>query len=105
MAASGVSFGSMAKQDYSRHQQGIINRYYDHSDTIHSTKLQEIVSELYLADSEKKIASLWKRAGQALAKMKVEQAEIDQLLAAQDVAQLAKVVGQADAGRARGQSR
>jgi hypothetical protein len=56
----------MAKgQDLSRHQRGIVNRYYEHRDTIMSQKLSELVSDLYLAEG-KKAESLWKRVETAL---------------------------------------
>ena len=45
--------------DYSKHQKKIIERYYDHRDVIMLTKLGEIVTELYLATSDKKRDQLW----------------------------------------------
>jgi hypothetical protein len=61
----------MAKKDYSKHQQKIINRYYDNLDTIMLQKLQELVTELYLADSEKEKKKLWERAGKAMVQLKI----------------------------------
>jgi len=56
----------MAKgQDLSRHQRGIVKRYYEHRDSIMATKLSEIVSDLYLAEG-KKADRLWERAATAL---------------------------------------
>ena len=40
----------MGMEDYTRHQQGIIKRYYDHQDTIQLQKLSELVADLYLAE-------------------------------------------------------
>ena len=57
--------------DYTPHQRKIIDRYYDHRDEIMLTKLQEIVTELYLADTEKRLDQLWKRAEKAMANLKV----------------------------------
>ena len=37
-------------QEYSRYQRGVIQRYYEHADTIALQKLSEIVSDLYLAE-------------------------------------------------------
>ena len=51
----------MAKQEYTNYQRSIINRYYNQLDTIALTKLQELVTELYLADSDKKRDRLWQR--------------------------------------------
>jgi len=55
---------------YTPHQKKIIERYYDRKDQILLARLQEIVSELYLADSEAKLKRLWSRAGKAMAGLK-----------------------------------
>ena len=44
----------MALGDFTRHQQGIIKRYYASSDSILLQKLGEQVTELYLAEGKKK---------------------------------------------------
>lgn len=57
--------------DYTRHQKKIIERYYDRRDEIMLGKLQEIVTELYLAETEAKRGQLWKRAAKAMKALKV----------------------------------
>lgn len=57
--------------DYSPHQKKIIDRYYDHRDEIMLTKLEETVTELFLADSDKKRDRLWKKADKAMTQLKV----------------------------------
>jgi len=57
--------------DYTRHQKKIIERYYDRRDEIMLAKLQEIVTELYLAESDAKRGQLWKRAEKAMKALKV----------------------------------
>ncbi|HNQ23717.1 MAG TPA: hypothetical protein PKK06_11540 [Phycisphaerae bacterium] len=57
--------------EYTPHQQGIIKRYYDQRDQIMLERLQEVVSELYLVESEKKREQLWKRVAQAMEVLKV----------------------------------
>ncbi len=47
----------MAQRDYSEHQIDIISRYYAQLDTIMLYKLQALVSELYVADSDAKRAA------------------------------------------------
>lgn len=85
----------MAKgQPLSRHQQGIVRRYYEHLDTIAIQKLGEIVSELYLADSPKKVDRLWTRAEQLLKKAAANEASVRKTLESRDVEQLAVVVNQ-----------
>ena len=86
-----------------RHQKSIINRYYEHHDTIQSNKLAETVSELYLADSDRKRKALWDRAANALRRLGVDPQRVDAVVEAGDIETLAKLVKQADAGQAPGQ--
>jgi len=79
----------MARQDYTPHQQNIISHYYRNLDTIALAKLQELVTELYLADSETKRNRLWKRVQQAIAKLGVPAPLAEHILAARDVEVLA----------------
>jgi len=57
--------------DFSPYQQKVIKRYYDQRDQIMLTKLQEMITELYLAESDKKRAQLWQRVAQAMETLKV----------------------------------
>jgi hypothetical protein len=85
----------MAKgQHLSRHQKGIVNRYYEHADTITLTKLQEIVSDLYLATGDKAAAKLWKSAETALAKTGADAPRVAKILADKNVVALATLVGE-----------
>lgn len=56
--------------DFTRHQKKIVDRYYDNRDNIMVTKLSELVSELYLAETDKKRDQLWKRAELAMRNLK-----------------------------------
>lgn len=67
--------------DFTPHQKKIIKRYYDNRDQIMLVRLQEIVTELYLADTEAKRNRLWKRAESALKALKLPASQIDHLLA------------------------
>ena len=66
--------------EYSPYQKKIIDRYYDRRDQIMLTRLGEIVSDLYLADSDAKIISLWTRAGKAMQALKVPPALLAHIL-------------------------
>ncbi len=77
--------------DYSKHQQGIIKRYYRNFDKIQVQKLAELVTELYLAEGKKK-EKLWKSAIAAMQKLEVPQTRIDHIVEKQDVALIAKLV-------------
>ena len=80
----------MAKEEYSEYQKSVISGYYDNLDTIMLQKLSELVTELYLADSQTKKDRLWQRAHKAMIKLKVPPAIIDHILKRKDVEVLAK---------------
>ena len=61
----------MAKRAYSSYQQGVIKRYYDNLSGQTLTKLGELVTELYLAKTDKKRQQLWGRVEKAMAKINV----------------------------------
>ncbi len=86
-------------REYSKHQKGIIKRYYDHRDTIATGKLAELVSELYLATTDAQRVRLWKRVEQALRTAQAEPARMAKVLESQDVKLLAALVSDIDAGR------
>lgn len=67
--------------DFTPHQKKIINRYYDNRDHIMLTRLQEIVTELYLADTDAKQNRLWKRAEAAMKSLNIPASQIAHLLA------------------------
>lgn len=90
----------MAKQDLSRHQEGIVKRYYQNQDTIQSNKLGDLVSELWLAEDEKTKVKLWGKAQVALMRMGVQANRVAQVVGKRDLEALAKLVSQADAGTA-----
>ena len=82
----------MAKS-YTAHQQRIIRSYYQNLDAIRAQRLQELVTELWLATSEKKRDRLWARAADLLAKGDAAPAEVASILQKRDVEALAWLVG------------
>ena len=80
----------MAKNDYSQYQKDVISGYYYNLDTIMLGKLSELVTELYLADTQAKQNRLWQRANKAMVKLKVPPAIIDHIMEKKDVEVLAK---------------
>lgn len=85
----------MAKGQYlSKHQQGIVNRYYAHADARVMHKLQELVSDLYLASDEKSAAKLWKNVETSLGHSGLDPAKIARVLESKDVKALAALVAQ-----------
>ena len=80
----------MAKREYSAHQKKVIDRYYDNLDAIKLGQLQELVTELYLAESQSKRDRLWERAGKAMAAMKIPASAMRHILERRDVVVLAR---------------
>ncbi len=80
----------MAKNEYSNYQKKVISNYYEHLDTIMLTKLQEIVTDLYLADSKAKQDRLWDRAQKAMEKLKIKPPVIAHIMKQRDATILAK---------------
>lgn len=77
--------------DHTPYQKKIIRRYYDKLDDIAFTRLQELTSEIYLAEG-KKVEKLWKQVEGNLAKLKLSQQRIDHLLGQRDPKLLAELV-------------
>ncbi|MGE5296003.1 MAG: hypothetical protein ACM3VT_14355 [Solirubrobacterales bacterium] len=82
----------MAKQEYTAYQQGIISNYYNQLDTIMLNKLQELVSELYMADTDAKKKRLWDRVQKAMIKLKIPPTVGEHIMGKRDVQILAKNV-------------
>jgi hypothetical protein len=81
----------MGMENYSKHQQGIIKRYYENFDQITLQKLSELVTELYLAEGKKR-DKLWQTARSHMQKLGVPKDRIDHILAKKDVMLLAGLV-------------
>jgi len=79
----------MAKQDYSKKQQKIISNYYDNLDNIMLTKLQELVTELFLVTSKPKADKLWTRVDNSLVKLKIKEPIRKHIMAKKDIQLLA----------------
>jgi hypothetical protein len=80
----------MAQRDYSEHQQRIISKYYNRLDTIMLQKLQELVGELYLADTDAKRSRLWQRVEKALVNLNIPSEIAAHIMAKKDVEILAR---------------
>jgi len=59
--------------EYSPHQKKIIERYYENRDAIMLDRLSELVTELYLAETDKQRQRLWDRVATAMANLKVKE--------------------------------
>ncbi|MCG8407321.1 MAG: hypothetical protein MI923_19150 [Phycisphaerales bacterium] len=59
--------------DYTPYQKKVIERYYDRKEEIVIANLSELVTELYLADTEKKRDRLWDRVKTAMGHLKIKE--------------------------------
>lgn len=85
----------MAKGDFlSSHQRRIVNRYYQHKDTLMLDKLGQVVSDLYLADDAKQAQRLWKTAHTALLNTSANAARVERIVAQRDIKALAALVAE-----------
>lgn len=80
----------MAKS-YSKFQQNIIKSYYDNKDAIAIQKLQENITELYLAEGKKR-ETVWKRIIGHLEKLSIPKQQIDHLVKSDDATLVAKLL-------------
>lgn len=84
-----------SEREFSAQQRKIINRYYEHRDTISVTKLSEIISDLALnADNPKKTDQLWTRAEKHLAHLSANDTRVARILSERDVTGLAQLVNE-----------
>jgi len=75
--------------EYSKHQKRVIDGYYRNLDGLMLAKLQDLVGELYLADSDQKRDRLWQRVRKALVNLKIKEGLIDHIVASGDPKTLA----------------
>jgi hypothetical protein len=80
------------KPERSSYQKGIIRRYYENREEISTQRLGEIVTELYLATGEKKIARLWEQAEKALEIAGANKVWLKKVVADRNVEGLAEIV-------------
>ncbi|OQA02472.1 MAG: hypothetical protein BWY69_01086 [Planctomycetes bacterium ADurb.Bin401] len=76
--------------NFSGYQKKVIKNYYDNLDKIALNKLQELVAEIYLADSEQKKEKLWQRVAQAMSQLKIPKPVAENILKRKDPQILAK---------------
>ncbi len=79
-------------REYTPYQKGVIKRYYEHAETAALQKLGEIVTDLYLADTEAKRKRLWKRAERALEKLECPRGFKEAVLGERSIEGLAELL-------------
>ena len=80
----------MPGKDHSDYQKSLISGYYANLDAIMLGKLSELVTELYLAETQKRKDQLWQRAEKAMLKLKIKPPIIRHIIQRKDPKILAK---------------
>ncbi|MCK5000650.1 MAG: hypothetical protein KAS23_13995 [Anaerohalosphaera sp.] len=80
----------MAQKQYNSYQQKVISSYYDNLDAIMLGKLQELVTDLFLAETETKQNKLWERAHKAMIKLKIKPEVVSHIMKTRSTTVLAK---------------
>jgi hypothetical protein len=78
--------------DRTPYQENIVKRYYENKPDIMRQKLSELTTELYLAETPKKRAQLWKRVALAMKNLNLPEAQIEALIAKDDPTALAHFI-------------
>jgi hypothetical protein len=81
----------MGMDNYTKHQQGIIKRYYQNIDQITWQKLSDLVGDLYLAEGKKR-DRLWQTAAKHMEKLEVPKERIANIVEKKDPELLARLV-------------
>jgi hypothetical protein len=84
----------MPDREYSPYQRRLIKNYYENKDDIQNQKLGEIIADIYLADTEKKKASLWKRVGAVLKHLKVHPKTVEFVVKNRDIETLSEIASE-----------
>lgn len=80
----------MPKTEHSKYQKDVVSRYYENLDSIMLQKLQEMITDLYLAETQTKQKQLWQRVQKAMVKLKIHPQIIEHIMQKQNVEILAK---------------
>jgi hypothetical protein len=86
-----IGVRAMGMDNYTKHQQKIIKRYYENIDQISLQRLSELVADLYLSTGKKR-DKLWESAAAAMEKLKIPADRIANVLAKKDPEMLARLV-------------
>lgn len=85
-------------REYSNYQKKVISRYYENRDQIDEQKLGELVTNLYLATTDKQRVKHWETAERAMTRLGVPASRVAHVIASQDPAVLAAVVEEIQRG-------
>lgn len=81
------------------HQRKIISRYYENREQIDSQRLSELVTNLYLTESAKKLEKHWTTAEEIMKRLEVPKSRIEHVMKQRDPTILAEVVNDLQSGK------
>jgi hypothetical protein len=82
------------KREHSAYQKKVIRRFYENREAIETQRLQELVTEIYLAAGGRKAERLWARAAELLERTPgLEPGEGARIARERDLEALARVAG------------
>lgn len=81
----------MAMENYTRHQQSIIRSYYQNRDTVAFQRVQELLTDIYLAEGKKK-EKLWDSMFNHLEKLGVPLDQINHIKTKRDPELIAQII-------------
>ena len=84
----------MKGQFHTPYQKGIIKRYYENKADLAHQKLGELVSDLYLETSAKKIDRLWDQIETALENAGADKKQVAKLVKGKDIQVLASYINE-----------
>ncbi len=83
----------MGKNQYlTSYQRGIVNRYYQHQDARVVSKLQELLSDLYMESPGPGSDKKWALIEKELAKTNAEAAKVSRVIASRDLKALGELL-------------
>jgi len=82
----------MAKRQLTGYQKGIVKRYYENREAIALQKLGELVSDLYIETSEKRISRAWKSVETQLLAAGVHKHQVSSIVTDRDLGAIAKLL-------------
>ena len=80
----------MTENEHSEYQKAVISRYYGNLEAIALRRLGELVTDLYLAETQARKDQLWQRVKKAMIKLGVPPAIINRIMTERDPEILAK---------------
>ena len=85
--------------DYSNYQKKVISRYYENRDQIDEQRLAELVTNLYLATTDKQKQKHWQSAEQTMQRLGVPDGRVKHVVSQRDPTLLAEVVQDLQQGK------